>query len=124
MGPPINMVPVQGFFKFTLELLIHKWCVGTVDHIRNTEEKQDCVYHCGKVSIASCKALEILVKPRTAADHGNDHQDQSGFQCIQGGTVCEAGSSQSKHGSQHFSYGCRCGLAEKYPADDHGKHGI
>ena len=87
------MVPVQGFFKFTLELLIHKWCVGTVDHIRNTEEKQDCVYHCGKVSIASCKALEILVKPRTAADHGNDHQDQSGFQCIQGGAVCEAGSS-------------------------------
>ena len=73
----INTVSVQNFFRHALELLIHKWCVGTVDHIRNTEEKQDCVYHCGKVSIASCKALEILVKPRTAADHGNDHQDLS-----------------------------------------------
>ena len=71
------MVPVQGFFKFTLELLIHKWCVGTVDHIRNTQEKQQSVDHNGDHGMTPDQLLKLLIQTWSAGYTGNDKKDQA-----------------------------------------------
>ena len=59
------------------ELLIHKWCVGIVYHVCDTQEKQQSVDYNGNHGMTPDQLLKLLIQTWSAGYTGNDQKDQA-----------------------------------------------